>query len=51
MKCTCNPRAMQMHRFFMQMESGEPLFCLADVCKALGLTNPRKVKTSLNQRV
>ena len=31
-------------------ESGEPLFCLADVCKALGLTNPRKVKTSLNQK-
>ena len=31
-------------------ESGEPLFCLADVCKALGLTNSRKVKTSLNPR-
>lgn len=31
-------------------ESGEPLFCLADVCKALGLTNSRKVKTTLNPR-
>lgn len=31
-------------------ESGEPLFCLADVCKALGLTNPRKVKTQLNPK-
>lgn len=31
-------------------ESGEPLFCLADVCKALGLTNPRQVKTTLSAR-
>lgn len=31
-------------------ESGEPLFCLVDICKALGLTNPRKVKTSLNPK-
>lgn len=31
-------------------ESGEPLFCLADVCKALGLSNPRKVKTQLNPK-
>lgn len=31
-------------------ENGEPLFCLADVCKALGLTNSRKVKTTLNPR-
>lgn len=30
--------------------SNEPLFCLADVCKALSLSNPRKVKTQLNQR-
>jgi len=31
-------------------ESGEPLFCLVDICKALGLTNPRKVKTSLDPK-
>lgn len=31
-------------------ESGEPLFCLVDVCKALGLTNPRQVKTTLSAR-
>lgn len=30
-------------------EKGEPLFCLADVCKILGLTNPSQVKTTLNQ--
>ena len=30
-------------------ESGEPMFCLADVCKALGLTNPTMVKQSLKQ--
>ncbi len=30
-------------------ESGEPLFCLADVCKALGLGNPSQVKTRLQQ--
>lgn len=29
---------------------GEPLFCLADVCKALGLSNPRKVKTQLSPK-
>lgn len=28
-------------------ECGEPLFCLADVCRALSLTNPRQVKTTL----
>lgn len=28
-------------------ESGEPMFCLADVCKSLGLTNPTMVKQSL----
>lgn len=33
-----------------QGASGEPLFCLADVCKALGLSNPRKVKTQLSQK-
>ena len=31
-------------------ESGEPMFCLADVCKALGLSNPRKVKTQLSPK-
>lgn len=31
-------------------ENGEPLFCLVDICKALSLTNPRKVKTSLNPK-
>lgn len=30
-------------------ESGEPLFCLVDVCRALGLKNPRDVKTRLKQ--
>lgn len=28
-------------------ESGEPLFCLVDVCKALGLTQPSRVKSTL----
>lgn len=31
-------------------ESGEPLFCLADVCKALDLSNPRDVKRRLQQK-
>ena len=31
-------------------ENGDPLFCLADVCKALGLSNPRKVKTQLSSK-
>lgn len=31
-------------------ESGDPLFCLVDVCKALGLSNPRKVKTQLSPK-
>ena len=30
-------------------ESGEPLFCLVDVCRILGLTNPSQVKTTLQQ--
>ena len=25
----------------------EPLFCLADVCKVVGLTNPSNVKTRM----
>ena len=31
-------------------EKGEALFCLTDVCTALSLTNPRVVKTRLNQK-
>lgn len=31
-------------------EQGEPLFCLADVCRALALTNPSDVKRRLQQR-
>lgn len=31
-------------------DNGEPLFCLMDVCEALGLSNPRKVKTQLNPK-
>lgn len=30
-------------------ESGEPLFCLADVCKAVELTNPSSVKGRLDR--
>lgn len=29
-------------------ENGEPMFCLADVCKALELTNPTTVKNRLD---
>lgn len=29
-------------------ESGEPMFCLADVCKAVGLTNASSVKSRLD---
>lgn len=28
-------------------ETGEPLFCLSDVCKALGLTNASVVKDAI----
>lgn len=28
----------------------EPMFCLSDVCKALGLTQPSKVKDRLNEK-
>lgn len=31
-------------------ETGEPLFCLADVCKILGLDNSRQAKTRLDQK-
>ena len=30
-------------------ENGEPLFCLADLCKILGLGNPSQVKTTLRK--
>lgn len=30
-------------------ESGEPLFCLADVCKAIGVTNHRNVVKRLDE--
>lgn len=30
-------------------ECGEPLFCLTDVCKALSLTQPSRVKSTLRQ--
>lgn len=33
----------------MPSESNEPLFCLADVCKAVGLTNPSSVKTRIDK--
>lgn len=29
---------------------GEPMFCLADICKALGLSQPSKVKERLNEK-
>lgn len=29
---------------------GEPMFCLGDVCKSLGLTQPSKVKERLNEK-
>ena len=32
-------------------ESGDPLFCLADICQALHLTNNRKVKSQLDDDV
>ncbi len=32
-------------------ENNEPLFCLADVCKILGLGNPSQVKTRLDDGV
>lgn len=32
-----------------QTENNEPLFCLADVCKAIGIANPRNVKSRLDE--
>lgn len=31
-------------------KDGESMFCLTDVCKALGLTQPPKVKERLNEK-
>lgn len=31
-------------------KDNEPMFCLSDVCKALGLTQPSKVKERLNEK-
>ncbi len=59
METTINPNAGSVQIFknpaFGQMRvqsngKGEALFCLADVCAALSLTNPRVVKTRLNQK-
>lgn len=30
-------------------EEGEPLFCLADICEVLELTNPSAVATSIKE--
>lgn len=43
-----NPAFGQMR--VQSNEKGEALFCLTDVCTALSLTNPRVVKTRLNQK-
>lgn len=32
------------------IHNGEPMFCLSDVCKALGLAQPSKVKERLNEK-
>lgn len=32
------------------VENGEPMFCLTDICKALELTQPSKVKERLNEK-
>ena len=37
-------------RTYSDPRTGEVWFCLADVCKALDINNPRKVKTSLMDR-
>lgn len=34
----------------VQLENGEPMFCLADVCKMLDLGNPSQVTTRLNSK-
>lgn len=59
METTINPNAGSVQIFKnpafgqMRVQSNgkvEALFCLADVCAALSLTNPRVVKTRLNQK-
>ena len=37
-------------RTYCDPKSGEVWFCLADVCKALDLVNPSKVKTTLTEK-
>ena len=37
-------------RTYRDPNTGDVWFCLADVCKALDLMNPRKVKTTLTER-
>ena len=37
-------------RTYSDPRTGEVWFCLADVCKALDINNPRKVKTTLTER-
>lgn len=32
------------------VQNGEPMFCLSDVCRALGLTQPSKVKDRLSEK-
>lgn len=32
------------------LNNNEPMFCLTDICKALGLTQPSKVKERLNEK-
>ena len=32
------------------VQDGEPMFCLSDVCRALGLTQPSKVKERLSEK-
>ena len=34
----------------VQVVNDEPMFCLSDVCKVLGLTQPSKVKERLNEK-
>ena len=36
------------HTLRVIVKDGKVWFCLADACKALGINNPRKVKTRLD---
>lgn len=53
---TMNKLQLFQHDQFGQIrvatnENGEPLFCLADLCRSLGLSNNRKVKSQLDDDV